>query len=560
MNQPWYWVTTDTIDFMSKGGSYLRNRETVRERVADISVYFGRYIRKMLLEKDENFVSEMQTKFYDYMSCGFYSLASPVWSNFGRDGLPISCNNVYVPDDIGGILQKVAEVGMQTKHGAGTSGYLGHIRPRGTAIKSGGVADGPVHFVEMFQTHTSVISQGTTRRGAWAGYLDVEHPDIHEWLSMREEGSPIQDVSLGVCITDDWMQKMLAGDKDKRKVWGAIIRKRFESGYPYIFWTDTVNNAAPEVYKDLGRKIYSSNLCSEIALSSNEEESFVCDLSSMNMLAWHEWKDTDAVEVLAFFLDAVMEEYIEKTASIKFMEAARNFAIKQRALGIGTLGYHSLLQSKLIPFESEEARQLNKFIHKTISDRAYKASKEMAKLFGEPEMLKGYGRRNVTLMAIAPTTSSSFILGAVSPSIEPLASNYFTKDLAKGKYTYKNPYLQKLLSEKGRDDEETWRSILIRGGSVQHLEFLSEDEKEVFKTFGEISQLEIVIQAADRQKYIDQSQSLNITVHPNSPPSDVHDLLVMAWHLGVKTMYYQRSTNPAQELVRNLLTCSACEA
>ncbi len=560
MQEPWYWVTKDTIDFMSKGGSYLRGGETVQQRVEAIADSFGTVLARMMLETDYKFVDEMMYKFYTYMSLGYYSLASPVWSNFGRDGLPISCNNVYVPDDMGGILQKVAEVGMQTKYGAGTSGYLGHLRPRGTPIKSGGQADGPVHFVEMFQTTTSVISQGTTRRGAWAGYLDVEHPDILEWLNMREEGSPIQDISLGVCITDAWMQAMLGGDKDKRKVWGAIIRKRFESGYPYIFWADTVNNAAPDVYKDLGRKIYSSNLCSEIALSSTEDESFVCDLSSMNMATWDEWKSTDAVEVLALFLDAVMEEYIEKTSSIKFMEAARNFAIKQRALGIGTLGYHSLLQSKLIPFESEEARTLNQSIHQFIKIRSLDASKEMAKLFGEPELLKGYGRRNVTLMAIAPTTSSSFILGAVSPSIEPLASNYFTKDLAKGKYTYKNPYLEKLLETKGKNDEETWRSVLVRGGSVQHLDFLSEHEKEVFKTFGEISQLEIVIQAADRQKYIDQSQSLNISVHPSAPPSDVHDLLVMAWHLGVKTMYYQRSTNPAQELVRNLLTCSACEA
>jgi len=560
MQEPWFWVTKDTIDFMSKGGSYLRGGETVQERVGDIAEHFGNLVSKMLIESDYKFADELEDKFYDYMSRGFYSLASPVWSNFGREGLPISCNNVYVPDDMGGILQKVAEVGMQTKHGAGTSGYLGHLRPRGTPIGSGGHADGPVHFVEMFQTHTSVISQGTTRRGAWAGYLDVEHPDIHEWLSMREEGSPIQDVSLGVCITDAWMNSMLAGDTDKRKVWGSIIRKRYESGYPYIFWTDTVNNAAPEVYKALGRKIYSSNLCSEIALSSNEEESFVCDLSSMNMLTWDEWKDTDAVEVLAFFLDAVMEEYIEKTASIKFMEASRNFAIQQRALGIGTLGYHSLLQSKLIPFESEEAQKLNQSIHQFISLRALDASKLMARLFGEPPMLEGYGRRNVTLMAIAPTTSSSFILGAVSPSIEPLASNYFTKDLAKGKYTYKNPYLTTVLQQYGKDDDEVWRSILIRGGSVQHLEFLTQAERDVFKTFGEISQLEIVIQAADRQKFIDQSQSLNITVHPNTPPSDVHDLLVTAWQLGVKTMYYQRSTNPAQELVRNLLTCSACEA
>jgi len=567
MMQPWYWVTKDTVDFMSKGGSYLRGKETVEDRVAAIAKRFGDLVFHMQESKTDEeetqaaqLAIELESKFFDYMSRGYYSLASPVWSNFGRDGLPISCNNVYVPDDMGGILQKVSEVGMQTKYGAGTSGYLGHLRPRGTPIGSGGAADGPVHFVEMFQTTTSVISQGTTRRGAWAGYLDVEHPDILEWLSMREEGSPIQDVSLGVCITDAWMQSMLAGDNDKRKVWGAIIRKRFESGYPYIFWTDTVNNAAPEVYKALGRKIYSSNLCSEIALSSTEEESFVCDLSSMNMLTWDEWKETDAVEVLTIFLDTVMEEYIEKTSAIKFMEAARNFAVKQRALGVGTLGYHSLLQSKSIAFESEEARSLNESIHNFIKQRTLDASKMMASLFGEPEMLKGYGRRNVTLMAIAPTTSSSFILGAVSPSIEPLASNYFTKDLAKGKYTYRNPYLKKVLDSHNKNDDATWRSVLVSGGSVQHLDFLSDHEKNVFKTFGEISQLEVVVQAADRQKYIDQSQSLNVSVHPSTPPSDVHELLVMAWQLGVKTLYYQRSTNPAQELVRNLISCAACEA
>jgi ribonucleoside-diphosphate reductase alpha chain len=558
MSQPWYWVTKDTEDFMSKGGSYLRDGETVQGRVADISNRFAAILMKMGSNSD--LAQEKEDKFYDYMSKGYYSLASPVWSNFGREGLPISCNNVYVPDDIGGILQKAAEVGMQTKHGAGTSAYLGHIRPRGTPIKSGGTADGPTHFVEMFQTNTSVISQGTTRRGAVAVYNDVEHLDILEWLSMREEGSPIQDVSVGVCITDAWMEDMLAGNEDKRRVWMSIIRKRYESGYPYIFWTDTVNNSAPDVYKDLGRRIYSSNLCSEIALSSTEDESFVCDLSSMNMARWDDWKDTDAVEVLAFFLDTVMEEYIEKTAGIKFMEAARNFAIKQRALGIGTLGYHSLLQSKMLPFESREARELNESIHKFIQEKSLEASQAMARLFGEPELLKGYGRRNVTLMAIAPTTSSSFILGAVSPSIEPLASNYFTKDLAKGKYTYKNPYLEKVLQGHNQSTEEVWRSILIRGGSVQHLEFLSKHEKEVFKTFGEISQLEIIVQAADRQAFIDQSQSLNITVHPSTPAGDVHELLVTAWRIGIKTMYYQRSTNPAQELVRNLLTCSACEA
>ena len=555
---PWYWVNEDTKTFMGKG--YLKQGETVEERVVAISNRFEELVTQMLKVNKPGLAKELADKFLEYMSLGYYSLASPVWANFGREGLPISCNNVYIEDDIGSILQKVAEVGMQTKHGAGTSGYLGNIRPRGTPIKSGGTADGPVHFVELFQATTSIISQGSTRRGAWAGYLPVEHPDILEWLSMREEGSPTQDVSLGVTITDAWMQSMLAGDEEKQAIWVAIIRKRFESGYPYIFWTDTVNKAAPEVYKHKGRTIWSSNLCSEIALSSNAEESFVCDLSSMNILHCDEWFDTDAVEVLTIFLDCVMEEYIEKTATLKFMEASRNFAVNQRALGVGTLGYHSYLQSKGYPFESVEARKVNESVHNFINQRTKFASQRMAKWFGEPPMLWGYGRRNVTLMAIAPTTSSSFILGAVSPSIEPLASNYFTKDLAKGKFTYKNPYLKEVLAKHKKDNEKVWTTILTHGGSVQHLDFLSDKEKEVFKTFGEISQLEVIVQAADRQKSIDQSQSLNITVHPDTPAGDVHQLLVTAWELGVKTMYYQRSTNPAQELVRNLLNCTACEA
>jgi ribonucleoside-diphosphate reductase alpha chain len=259
------------------------------------------------------------------------------------------------------------------------------------------------------------------------------------------------------------------------------------------------------------------------------------------------------------FLDAVMEEYIEKTKYIPLMHNAHNFAKRQRAVGLGTLGWHSYLQSKMIPFESNQAKVLNVEVHKNIFDKAETATVKLAELYGEPEMLKGYGRRNVTTMAIAPTTSSSFILGQVSPSIEPLNSNYFVKDLAKGKFTYRNPYLQELLKTKGMDTQEVWKSILISGGSVQHLEGLTQEEKDVFKTFGEISQLVIVQQAADRQKYIDQSQSLNIMIHPKTPMKDVNTLIIEAWRLGVKTMYYQRSTNPAQELARNILSCASCE-
>jgi ribonucleoside-diphosphate reductase alpha chain len=295
-------------------------------------------------------------------------------------------------------------------------------------------------------------------------------------------------------------------------------------------------------------------------LSNSEEESFVCDLSSLNLEKWEEWKDTDAVETLTFFLDAVMTEFIDKTENIKFMEAPRNFAVNQRALGVGVLGWHSLLQSKMISFESMEAKMLNNVIWKTIRSKADKASEDMAKQYGEPSLLKGYGRRNTTTLAIAPTTSSSFILGQVSPSIEPLNSNYFVKDLAKGKFTYKNPCLKKLLKLKHKDDDDTWKSILIKGGSVQHLDFLSAEEKEVFKTFGEISQKEIVIQAAQRQKYIDQGQSLNIMIPPNTKPKEVNELMMFAWEQGIKSLYYQRSANPAQELARSILECKTCEA
>jgi ribonucleoside-diphosphate reductase alpha chain len=314
----------------------------------------------------------------------------------------------------------------------------------------------------------------------------------------------------------------------------------------------------PETESFIANDILVHN-CSEIALSSTVDESFVCCLSSLNVLHYDEWKDTNLVADMVAFLDAVMEEYIEKTKYIPLMHNAHNFAMRQRAVGLGTLGWHSLLQSKMISFESNQAKVLNAEIHKNIFDAAEKSTVKLASLYGEPEMLRGYGRRNVTTCAIAPTTSSSFILGQVSPSIEPLNSNYFVKDLAKGKFTYRNPYLQKLLESKGMDNAETWKNILISGGSVQHLDGLTQDEKDVFKTFGEISQLVIVQQAADRQKYIDQSQSLNLMIHPKTPMKDVNTLIIEAWRLGVKSLYYQRSTNPAQELARNILSCVSCE-
>ncbi len=693
--EKYYWLNKHSRQFLQQG--YLKEGVSPEQRIREIAENAEKILR----------IEGFADKFENYVALGYYSLSTPVWTNFGNDrGLPVSCFSSYLSDNLQSILGKVAEVGLMSKYGGGTSGFFGDLRPRGAKISVGGESSGPVHFMELFDTVADVISQGSARRGSFAAYLPVEHPDVEEFLQIRSEGNSIQNMSIGVTISDEWMQEMVDGDSSKRKLWGKIIQKRFQTGYPYIQFSDTVNNNAPQVYKDNGMKIKSSNLCvsgetqiltregfreikqyenqkvevwngeewswaecaktgenkelihvfvenlfeggsevnsvwvtenhkfyllngtqieaqdlqegdqletpnykkgemphyeaeilyssvlciskkekvadtycvnepkrhkvvfngiltgqcSEIELFSDDKNSFVCVLSSINLLHWDEIIKTDAIETLIHFLDSVNEEFIQKTNGMKFMEAPNNFAKSQRALGAGVLGWHSLLQSKMIPFESMEAKLLNSKIWKTIRERADSATEYLASLLGEPELLKGYGRRNVTTLACAPTTSSSFILGQVSPSIEPENSNYYVKKLAKGSFTYKNPYLKNLLKKYEKNTDEVWESILIKGGSVQHLDFLAEEEKDIFKTFGQISQKEIVIQASQRQKYIDQSQSLNLMVPAKTKPKEASDLLIEGWRLGVKTFYYQKSTNPVQELSRSLGECVSCGA
>jgi len=542
--EDYYWLNRDSRLFLERG--YLTEGQTPEKRVRQIALKAQRTLG------EDGFAD----KFEDYMKKGWYSLASPIWANYGlKRGLPISCFGSFIGDTMESILGKQAEVGMMTKMGGGTSAYFGELRSRGSEISAGGNSNGPVHFMELFETMTNVVSQSNVRRGSFAGYMPIEHPDILEFLQIRSDGNPIQNMSIGVTVTDKFMKEMIDGDKDKRKIWGKVVQKRYESGYPYIMFSDTVNKNKPKE----SDKIYASNLCSEICLSTTEEESFVCCLSSMNLLHYEEWKETDAVQVLTRFLDTVIEEFIDKTEGLPFMDAPRKFSMEQRALGIGVLGWHSFLQSKSVAFESLEAKMLTNQIFSHMESESLAASAEMAKTHGEPEKLKGSGRRNMTTQAIAPTTSSSFILGQVSPSIEPLNSNYFVKDLAKGKFTYKNPHLKEVLHSYGHDTQDVWRSILVTGGSVQHLMFLSDHEKDVFKTFGEISQKEVILQTGIRQKYIDQSQSINLMIHPKTPPRDTNQLLIYAWEQGVKTLYYHRGTNPSQELSRNLLTCTSCE-
>lgn len=463
-----------------------------------------------------------------------------------------NCFGSVLDDSIEGILETHAEVGMMSKYGGGTSGYFGKLRPRGASIKNNGKSNGSFSFTPLFDTVINVISQGSSRRGHFAGYIDIDHADIEEWLTIRTEGSPIQNMYYGVVVSDEFLQDMIRGDQRKRDIWAKVLQRKRETGVPYIMFGDNVNRGTVDVYKDKNLRIYASNLCSEIALPSTPDESFVCCLSSMNLLYWDEWKDTDAVKILTKFLDAVMTDFINRTEGLKFMEKARAFAIKHRALGLGVLGWHHYLQSKMIPFESFKAIIETRDIFSRMQAQALEASKELAKTLGEPEILKGYGRRNTTLMAIAPTRSSSFILGGVSSSIEPLRSNYFIKELNKIRSTAINPALMKLLIEKGYNTEEVWQQIVEDNGSVKNLDFLTQDEKDVFKTFMEINPQAVIKQAAMRQKYIDQSQSLNLMINPNLKGHEINKIYLDAWHAGVKSIYYQYNVNASQELARNM--------
>ena len=493
------------------------------------------------------------------------SLSSPIWANMGtKRGLPISCFNVHVPDSIEQITHKVGEVIMQTKIGGGTSGYFGELRGRGAAITDNGKSSGSVSFMKLFDTIMDVVSQGGVRRGAFASYLDIDHPDIEEFLQIKSIGSPIQNLFTGVCIPDYWMQEMIDGDENKREVWAKVLESRQQKGLPYLFFTDNVNRNKPQIYKDLNLQINASNLCSEIALPSSIDESFVCCLASMNLELYDEWKDTNAVKLAIYFLDAVMSEFIDKTEDNHFLQAAHNFAKRHRALGLGVMGWHSYLQSKNIPFEGVMSRSLTSIIFKQLQEQSKEASKELAMIYGAApiytEIKEEEIYRNTTTMAIAPTTSSSAILGQVSPGIEPYSSNYFKAGLAKGNFIRKNKYLQELLKTKNQDTEEVWREIMLKSGSVQSLECLTQEEKEVFKTFKEISQYEIISQAALRQRYIDQSQSLNVNIPSEIPIKDVNKLFIEAWRQGVKTLYYQRSSSVSKEQLTNIVNCTSCEA
>jgi len=558
-----YWLNDDSRTFLSRG--YLSKGEKPETRIREIANKAEWYLKDMAkTEEVKQKYDGFADKFYEYMSRGYYSLASPVWANYGKTrGLPVSCFGSFIDDNMESILYGVAENGMLMKNGGGTSGYFGAVRHRGSPITDQGESSGSVHFMQMYDTLASVVSQGSVRRGFFAAYHDIEHQDADEFLDIGTEGNPIQGLTTGITVSDNFINEMRGGDPEKRRIWAKVLQRRSEIGFPYILYKDNVNDNRPQVYKDKDMSIHASNMCAEIALPSSVDETFTCVLSSLNLLHWDSIIDTDAIEVLTIFLDTVCEEFIRKTENKEYLKRARNFAIRHRALGAGVLGWHSYLQSNMIGFETKEASQKNLEIAKTFRERTHNASKEMAINFGEPEILKDYGMRNTTTMAIAPTKSSSFILGQVSQSIEPEFSNCYVKDLAKMKVTIKNPYLEKLLKKKDKDTPEIWESIRNADGSVQHLDILTQEEKEVFKTFSEINPYTILDQASIRQQYIDQGQSLNLMLDPDMTVREINQLYLYAHNAGIKSLYYSYSMSAAQSLTRKRVMsteCAACEA
>ena len=481
--------------------------------------------------------------------------------SFSVSGVVVhNCFGSYVEDSCEGIKYADAEIGAMTWHGGGTSAYLGDVRERGASIGNGdSVTEGVNSFLPMYEATANCLKQSSVRRGQLAVYLDADHPDIEDFLDIRADGHAIQDLNFAVCCSDEFMDGIEKGDAKRRKVWGKILKVKSATGFPYIMFNGNADRGRPQIYKDRSMNILASNLCSEIMLPSSKDESFVCVLSSMNLFHYDKWKETNAVQILMMFLDAVNEEFITKSNNLMFMARPNRFAKYHRALGLGILGWHSYLQENMIPFGSIKAMGINNNVFKFLDKETMTATKKMAKWFGETDMMKGTGQRNATRIALAPTKSSSVILGQISRSIEPIHSNYYIDDTAKLEITFKNPKLLDILKERDMNNKDVWASIMNKNGSVQHLACLTDHEKEVFKTFSEVSQMDVINQAAVRQKYIDQGQSLNLMIHPDTPAKEISNLYREGYKLGIKSFYYQRSQSSAVAYNHKLIECSNCE-
>lgn len=498
---------------------------------------------------------ELSADILEMLWKGFLGLATPVASNFGTSrGLPISCYSNHVSDSVPSIYSHLKESAALSQHGGGVGTYFGDIRPAGAPISSGGKSTGIVPWMRQFDQCASVVSQGGVRRGSFALYLPIDHPDLPEVLRTKDhsQGDPrdFVDSNIAVTISDEWVESLLLGDREKQKLFGEVLKARLVSGSPYIIFIDNANRANPECYTQRGLSVKLSNLCSEIFLHTDENHTFVCVLSSLNLARWEEWKDwkgpstgKSAPELAVYLLDAVVEEFCHKAERITSMGRAVRFARKSRALGLGTMGLHALYQSKTLPFSSDRARELNYEAHKFIKEKALKASCDMASSYGGPEWCQGTGLRHTHLMAIAPTKSNSVICGAGSEGIEPIDANYYVAKQAKGTFVRKNKYLVEHLIKIEQNTDKTWESILEFRGSVQHLPFLDDKAKDVFKTAREIDQFEIIRQASTRQEFVCQGQSINLFVDPEATPEYLFRLHLSAWKGGLKSLYYLKSSS-----------------
>ena len=533
------------------GGGYLYNGETPKEAYMRVSKAVARRLYK----------PELADKFFDYIWKGWLCLASPVLSNTGTDrGLPISCFGIDVADSIADIGQKNLEMMLLAKHGGGVGIGINMIRPAGARITGNGTSDGVVPFCKIYDSTILATNQGSVRRGAASVNINIDHPDFEEWLEIREPKGDVnrQSLNLHQCavVGDKFMRRLEAGDTEARNKWGKLLQKRKATGEPYILFKGNTNKANPDAYKTNGLKVHMTNICSEIALHTDESHSFVCCLSSVNLAKYDEWKNTNLIYDSIWFLDGVIEEFIQRAKNMKGFDNAVRSAQKGRALGLGVLGWHTLLQQKGIAFEGLLAQFKTREIFSKIKIETERASRKLAEIYGEPLWCAGTGFRNTHLRAVAPTVSNSKLSGNVSAGIEPWAANVFTEQSAKGTFIRKNNELRKVLKKIGIDTKETWDKILEDGGSVQgikqldgwfydHLGRLNQQEgepvKNVYKTFKEINQLELVGQAGIRQDYIDQSVSLNLAFPSEAEPRWINQVHFEAWKRGVKTLYYMRT-------------------
>ena len=500
---------------------------------------------------------DLAERLYEYVSKKWFMFASPVLSNAPRNGetkgkgLPISCFLTYVPDTLEGLIEHSSELRWLSVMGGGVGGHWGSVRTVSD------IAPGPIPFMHTVDADMIAYRQGRTRKGSYAAYLDVSHPDIVEFLNIRIPTGDVQRKALNlhnaVNISDEFMAAVinntdfdLRDPKDgavkdtvnARKLWERILEIRFRTGEPYLNFIDTANRGLPMALKEKGLRIHGSNLCNEIHLPTSEDRTAVCCLSSLNLEYYDEWKDNNIVSYLVRMLDYVLQYFIDHAPDS--ISRARYSAERERSIGLGAMGFHSLLQKHSVAWESDKAREINQVVFQHISDDAIAETQLLAKERGEYLDGENTGRRNSHLLAIAPNASSGVIL-STSPSIEPLKACAYTHRTRAGSFLVKNAHLEKLLEEKGHNNESTWSSIITKKGSVQHLPFLNEGEKAVFKTAQELDQNWVVTHAADRQPYICQGQSVNLFFPSGAPKRYVNKVHFKAWQSGLKGLYYLRT-------------------